>query len=92
LGVALDFGGQGIGSQLINYIKTSCLDFYPDFCRFLLVDAYNEPDVLVFYKKNDFTPIFSTEEQELESSKQNTEPLRTRYMFYDMIQWSNSLG
>jgi GNAT superfamily N-acetyltransferase len=93
LGVASDFGGQGVGSQLMNFIKTSCLDIYPDFGRFLLVDAYNEPAVLNFYQKNEFTSIFSTEEQERESYKLNTtEPLRTRYMFYDMIQINNKLG
>jgi GNAT superfamily N-acetyltransferase len=90
LGVASDFGGQGVGSQLMDFIKTYCLDTYPDFCRFLLVDAYNEPAVLTFYQKNEFTSIFSTEEQERESYKLNTtELLRTRYMFFDMMQWNN---
>jgi GNAT superfamily N-acetyltransferase len=92
-GVASDFAGQGIGSQLMEFIKSYCFDFYSDFCRFLVVDAYNEPVVLNFYQKNKFTSVFSTEEQEQESSKLNTtEPLRTRYMFYDMIQRKNKLS
>jgi GNAT superfamily N-acetyltransferase len=92
LAVASDFAGQGVGSQLMEFIKSYCFDFFPDFCRFLVGDAYNEPAVLTFYQKNKFTSVFSTEEQEQESSKQNiTEPLRTRYMFFDMIQRKNKM-
>jgi len=88
----LDFAGQGVGSQLMEFIKNYCFDFYPDFCRFLVVDAYNESNVLKFYQKNEFASIFSTEEQEQEFSKLNTtEPLHTRYMFFDMIQWKNNV-
>jgi GNAT superfamily N-acetyltransferase len=64
LGVAKEFGGLGIGSKLLNIIKDFCLLNFPDFVRFLLVDAYNDPAVLRFYQKNDFVPVFSTEEQE----------------------------
>jgi GNAT superfamily N-acetyltransferase len=93
LGVASDFAGQGIGSQLMGIIKFYCYDLFPDFCRFLVVDAYNEPAILNFYQKNEFTSVFSTEEQEQESAKLNTtEPLRTRYMFFDMIEWKNKLS
>jgi GNAT superfamily N-acetyltransferase len=31
LGVALEFSRQGIGSQLIDYIRSYCLTTYPDF-------------------------------------------------------------
>jgi GNAT superfamily N-acetyltransferase len=90
LGVDLEFSGQGIGSQLIDYIRVYCLTFYPDFCRFLLIDAYNNPSVLKFYLKNDFLFVFSTEEQEREAYKISADrPLLTRYMFCDMIQWKN---
>jgi len=88
LGVATKFNGQGIGSQLINIIKTYCFLNFPDFVRFLLVDAYNEPAVIRFYQKNYFIPVFSTDEQEKEAYRQQPEEeLRTRYMFYDLIQW-----
>jgi GNAT superfamily N-acetyltransferase len=90
LGVSLDFAGQGAGSQLMDIIKTFCLIRIP--CRFLLVDAYNQPDVLNFYLKNDFFLVFSTEEQEREYyQRKGVEPLRTRFMFYDMIQWKNKM-
>ena len=92
LGVAAKFGGQGAGSQLIEAIKNFCLLNFPDFVRFLSVDAYNEPAVIAFYQKNDFVPVFSTEEQEKEAYKQPpSEVLRTRYLFYDMIQWKNKI-
>ena len=92
LGVATKFNGQGIGSQLMDFIKDFCLINYPNFIRFLLVDAYNDPAVLGFYQKNDFTPVFSSEEQEKEAYRQQlSETLRTRYMFYDLIQWRNMM-
>ena len=93
LGVETEFSGQGAGSQLIDIIKNFCLVNFPDFVRFLLVDAYNEPAVIAFYKKNDFVPVFSTEEQEKKTYRQSLdEPLQTRYMFYDMIHWRNKMS
>ncbi|GHT32305.1 hypothetical protein FACS189434_03750 [Bacteroidia bacterium] len=61
-------------------------------CRFLVVDAYNKPEVLNFYQKNYFKAVFSTEQQEREYKKlAPDQDLRTRYMFYDMINWKNKL-
>jgi GNAT superfamily N-acetyltransferase len=92
LGVAKDFCGQGIGSQLLNFIKHFCSISYPNLCRFLLVDAYNDPAVLHFYSKNGFDTVFSTEEQERDYYKRSdkSELLRTRFMFYDMVRWIKS--
>ena len=88
LGVASEFSGQGIGSILMDIIKDFCLSNFPDFVRYLLVDAYNEPAVLKFYQKSNFATVFSTEEQEKQAYRQQPdETLQTRYMFYDMIQW-----
>jgi len=92
LGVASEFNRQGVGSQLIDAIKTFCLDQFSDFVRYLLVDAYNEPAVVGFYEKNDFMTVFSTEEQEKDAYRQlPSDILRTRYMFYDMIKWQNMM-
>jgi GNAT superfamily N-acetyltransferase len=89
-GVDLKFGKQGIGSQLIRYIKVYCLASYSDFCRYLLIDAYNNPSILNFYLRNSFSPIFSTEEQERDAYKIDANrPLRTRYLFFDMIHLKN---
>jgi GNAT superfamily N-acetyltransferase len=90
LGVASEFSGQGIGSQLMDFIKMFCINSYPDFCRFLLIDAYNTPSVLSFYQKNNFTPVFSTEQQERDAYKiGDAELLQTRYLFFDMIHWKD---
>jgi GNAT superfamily N-acetyltransferase len=86
LGVATDFNGQGIGTQLIDYIKDYCLLHFPGHVRYLLVDAYNDPVVVGFYQKNYFTTVFSTEDQEKETYRQS-DALQTRYMFYDMMKW-----
>jgi GNAT superfamily N-acetyltransferase len=92
LGVATEFGGQGIGSQLMNIIRDICIIQFHDVVRFLLVDAYNAPAVVKFYQNNDFVPVFSTEEQEKNAYRQTPEEtLRTRYMFFDMIQWRDKM-
>ena len=92
LGVSSEFRGQGTGSQLIDIIKDFCLVQFPDFVRYLLVDAYNEPAIIGFYQKNKFTSVFSTEEQEKQSYQQPpADPLQTRYMFYDMIKWRDKM-
>jgi ribosomal protein S18 acetylase RimI-like enzyme len=89
LGVTTNLCGQGIGTQLLNFIKYFCSIKYPNLCRFLLVDAYNTPAVLSFYRKNGFDAVFSSEEQEQIYYKKNdkSEPLHTRFLFYDMIRW-----
>ena len=93
LGVSTEFSGQGIGSQLIKVIKNLCLVKFSGCVRYLLVDAYNEPAVIGFYQKNDFMTVFSTEEQEKETYRQSfSEPLQTRYMFFDIIQWCNQMS
>jgi len=94
LGVSKDWNGQGIGSQLINYIRYFCLSKYRYLGRFIVVDAYNNQDILKFYQKNDFLFVFSTEQQECENlhkSYNPVEPLPTRQMFYDMIRWKITL-
>ena len=92
LGVSTEFGGQGVGSQLLGFIKDFCLANFPDFVRYILVDAYNEPAVVKFYQKSDFALVFSTEQQEKETYRQlPSDILQTRYMFYDMIQLRNRL-
>jgi hypothetical protein len=74
----------------MNFIKSHCVENYPDFCRFLLIDDYNTTSVLNFYQKNKFAPVFSTEQQERDAYKiGDTESLQTRYLFFDMIRWKD---
>ena len=90
LGVSVDFSGRGVGSQLLDYIKMYCHKRFNNVARFLVVDAYNNNSVLSFYQKNDFSFLFSTEEQEKENLRKkvsDNEILNTRQMFYDMKRW-----
>ena len=49
LAVAEDFGGKGIGSAVLRFIKMWFLDEdNKTGCRFAIVDAKNEPEVLRF--------------------------------------------
>jgi ribosomal protein S18 acetylase RimI-like enzyme len=88
LGVSLAFGNQGIGSQLMDIIKSSCLFESGNRCRFLVVDAYNLPEVLKYYQRNDFSFVFSTEDQEKEYFElANEDKIKTRLMYYDLLDW-----
>ena len=47
--------GQGIGTEIVNFLKGTFYKKQRSACRFLLVDAYRES--VDFYLKNGFTPI-----------------------------------
>ena len=53
-------------------------------CRYLAVDSYNVGNALAFYEKNGFRYLFSTEEQEAENAGLQL-PLKTRYMYFDLL-------
>ena len=92
LGVSVEFSGQGIGSQLLKAIKYYCDSYFTYLVRFLVVDAYNNDNVLSYYQKNDFSFVFSTEQQEKENMKKkiaDSDTLHTRQMFFDMKRWKN---
>ena len=52
--------------------------------RYLAVDALNNVRTLNYYERNGFVFLFKGEEQEAECSKLKM-PLKTRYMFYDLM-------
>ena len=66
-------------------------------CRFAIVDAKNEPDVLRFYEHNGFKPLFPREidedfytkppkdDEEREERMKHPRKLRTRLMFSDLL-------
>ena len=88
LGVNKEFGGKGIGAELIKYIKQLILlPTQMTACRYLTVDAYNNPSVLKFYETNGFQKLFSTDLQEKEhiGMSQDRE-LKTKLMFYDLMR------
>ncbi|MDR3367050.1 MAG: GNAT family N-acetyltransferase, partial [Prevotellaceae bacterium] len=64
LGVNSAFRKKGIGSELMNIVKS--LAVQPanwSSCRFLTVDAYNNERTRRYYQINGFKDLFSTEEQ-----------------------------
>lgn len=99
LAVAEGFGGKGIGSDVLRFIKKWFTE--PDnktACRFAIVDAKNESEVLRFYEKNDFKPLFPREidediytkppkdDDEHDERLKHPRKLRTRLMFCDLLE------
>lgn len=89
LGVDKEFRGNHIGAQIIEFVAgwfSSDENFSG--CRHLIVDAYNEKELIGFYQKSGLELFFSTEEQELTYRNWDIEkdgPLQTRLMFRDLI-------
>lgn len=88
LGVASDFQGHGynIGSQILDFIKGwfRSVDNKTG-CRFIVVDAYNNPKTLHFYERNGFKLLYKAEQEERGFLElQEGETLATRFMFFDL--------
>jgi len=99
LAVATQFSGKGIGSEIIDFIKMWFLDdANKTGCRFAIVDAKNELNVLRFYEKNGFKSLFPQEidedlytrpprdENDKKERMLNPRKLRTRLMFCDLLE------
>lgn len=87
LGTDVKFAGQGFGSAVLCFIKTWVQTKMLTGCRFLIVDAYNTPNTVRFYQKNDFH--FLIEDERLEAKYMGIGvgrlPLNTRLMYYDLL-------
>jgi GNAT superfamily N-acetyltransferase len=87
LGVSREYGGRGIGTELMEFIKQWILEpGTKAACRYLTVDAYNNVQTLKFYETNGFKLLFSSERQEREYIGLSSERvLKTRLMYFDLI-------
>ncbi len=87
LGVNKDYKNRKIGSELMDFIKAWFVDRNNKTgCRFILVDSYNEEGPLNYYKKNQFSELFSSEDEERDFLKiRNNNKLKTRLMCFDLI-------
>ena len=87
LGVSVDFKRLGVGTELMDFIKAWFIDLNNKTgCRFVVVDSYNEPEPLNYYRQNDFEFLFSTEEQEKAyMGLDEKDELKTRLMYFDLI-------
>ena len=94
LAVYQEYSHKGIGSETLLFIKQWFLS--PDNktgCRFVVVDAVNDTNVLQFYQKNGFVFLFTSEEQEfIYTGGKKGEPveLTTRLMYFDLMDLSTS--
>lgn len=73
IGVAKQFQGKNIGSHALNMIKRFFTVDNRTGCRLITVDAYNKPEVLRFYEKNNFLPFHAKDEGN-----------RTRALYFDL--------
>lgn len=86
IGVNKEFQGMNIGSQLLQFLK----DWFrhednKTGCRFLVVDAYNNPRTLRFYERNKFRFLHADEEEEsLYYNIPSDEVIATRLMYFDL--------
>lgn len=85
IGINSEFQGQQIGSQLIGFIK----DWFraednKTGCRFLVVDAYNNPRTLKFYERNGFKFLHKTEDEEKVYYHIKDNDITTRLMYFDL--------
>lgn len=86
LGVNEKYQDLHIGSQLIGFIK----DWFraednKTGCRFLVVDAYNNPRTLKFYERNGFRYLHKDENEEKSYYHIGEDELiSTRLMYFDL--------
>lgn len=87
LGVNKEFSRQGVGCDLMDFIKIWFLDHHNKTgCRFIMVDAYNNSGPLNFYQKCGFEFLFTDVEKEKKYYKKPIDkPIKTRLMFFDLI-------
>lgn len=85
LGVNKNYKRNGIGSELMDFIKSWFVDKdNKTGCRFIVVDSYNTENALQYYLKNGFEFLFSSESQEKENIG-NQRELKTRLMYFDLL-------
>lgn len=89
LGVNIDFQGQGfrVGAQIMDFIKTWFKSYdNKTGCRFILVDAVNNPHAIAYYERNGFRPLFPRINDEKDFYNiPEIEDLRTRMYFFDLL-------
>jgi len=78
---------QRTGDQLMDFIKSWFVDGNNKTgCRFIVVDAYNDDNVIRYYTNNGFTTLFSTKVQEKEYYQLDEfDILNTRLLYFDLI-------
>lgn len=64
IGTNKDFSSKGIGTAVMDFIKSWFRTENKTGCRFIIVDAYNTPGTIRYYLKNDFQFLIDDERLE----------------------------
>ncbi|MCU7921542.1 MAG: GNAT family N-acetyltransferase [Candidatus Thiodiazotropha sp. (ex Dulcina madagascariensis)] len=67
---------HGVGTELLDFIKYWFTHGNKTGCRFIIVDAYNQTNVINFYKSNDFEFLLTDDNKD-----------STRLMYFDLIKF-----
>ncbi len=60
IGIDKNFSRMGIGTKIINVVVGTARIYSKNVgCRYICVDAYNQPEVIAFYENNNFKKIKS---------------------------------
>lgn len=79
LGVHKDYKRQGVGGFIIEMTKRFFLEGNRTGCRFITVDAYNDPGIIDFYKNQGFDFII----QDAGQAKR-----QQRALYFDLMKYS----
>ncbi len=77
LAVCREYQSQGIGAEIMDYIKGYFLDNNKTGCRFITVDAENNSRTTKYYLENDFDYLTEADKDE-----------ERRLMFFDLIRYA----
>ena len=66
---------RNIGTKLLEFIKVWFVKANKTGCRFIIVDAYNNPKTIHFYQKNNFVFLVPSDKDDED----------TRLMYFDLI-------
>lgn len=75
LATKTNYQGQGVGTDILDFLKYWFTDDNKTGCKFILVDAYDNDRTIKFYKDNGFDFL---------TIKENKTP-STRLMYFDLI-------
>lgn len=76
LGVHVSHNNNGLGSDILEFIKAWFTEKNKTGCRFIIVDAYNLERVINFYERNGFRFLTG-----------NDEGSDTRIMYFDLMTY-----
>ncbi|MCQ8180512.1 GNAT family N-acetyltransferase [Methylomonas sp. SURF-1] len=74
LATAKELQGEGIGSDILDFLKDWFTEGNKTGCRFIIVDAYCNPKTIRFYEKNGFSFLLKSDEDQA-----------TRLMIFDLM-------